>query len=119
MNKRPTLRRPRPAYWWCQAGGWGGFLLVNTFTSQGFLPFSWQLASGYFVLSLSGIFLTHAFRAFLLRRHWIELPMRQLVPRMIAANLILAIVLVLIVTAYFALVPPRGPSYGTRGTTAL
>ena len=119
MKKRPTLRRPRPAYWWCQAGGWGGFFLINTFTSQGFLPLSWQLASGYAALSLCGILLTHAFRAFVLRHRWLDLPITQLVPRVVAVNLILAIVLVLTVTAYFALVPPRAPSFGTRGTTAL
>ena len=118
MKKRPTLRRPRPAYWWCQAGGWGGFPLVNIFTSQGFVPLSWQLASGYVVLSLSGILVTHAFRAFLLRRRWIELPITKLVPRVVATNLILAIVLVLIISAYFTLVPPRGTSYGTHGTIA-
>jgi hypothetical protein len=118
MNQRPTPPRPRPAYWWCQAGGWGGFFLVNIFTSLGFLPFSWQLASGYALLSLCGILLTHAFRAFLLRRRWIELPITKLIPRVVLANLVLAIVLVLIVTAYFTIVPPRGPSDWTHAATA-
>jgi Histidine kinase len=119
MKKHPTLRRPRPAYWWCQAGGWGGFFLINTFTSQGFLPLSWQLVSGYAALSLCGILLTHSFRAFVLRRRWLELPITRLIPRVVAVNLLLALVLVLTVTGYFALFPPRGPSFGTRGPTAL
>ncbi len=118
MKTQPSPR-PRPAYWWCQAGGWGAFFLVNTFTSQGFLTLSWRLVSGYAFLSVCGILLTHGFRSFLWRRGWIELPIRRLVPRVIAANLILALALVALVFAYFTVVPPEGHLYTAHGFTAF
>lgn len=119
MNNRSTPPRPPTAYWWCQVGGWGAFFLLNVFTSQGFLPLSWRLASGYLVLSALGILLTHGFRAFPLRRGWIELSIKRLIPRVIVANLLLAIGLVVVVTFYFIAVPPAGHSYGSHGRAAL
>jgi hypothetical protein len=119
MKDRSTPPRPRTAYWLCQAGGWGAFFLVNTFTSQGFLTLSWRLVSGYLFLSVCGILLTHGFRSFLWRRGWIELPIPRIVPRVIATNLILAIALVALVFAYFIILPPGGPAYTARGSTAL
>ncbi len=119
MQNRSTPPRPPAAYWWCQVAGWGGYFLVNTFTSQGFLTLSWRLASGYAVLSLFGILLTHGFRSFLLRRGWLDLPIPQVVPRVLAVNLALALLLVGIVTVYFLAVPPAGTSFGAHGLTAV
>ncbi len=119
MSKRSTPPRPPAAYWWCQAGGWGGYFLINTFTSQGFLTLSWRLVSGYALLSILGILLTHAFRSFFLRRQWLDLPIPKVIPRVVAADFLLALLLVALVTVYFFAVPPRGPSYGPHSLTAL
>ncbi len=118
MRDRPTPR-PRAAYWWCQVGGWGAFLLVNIFTSQGFLAFSWSVTAGYVLLSASGILLTHLLRSYLLRHGWIDLPIAKLIPRLAFANFLLAIVLVAIVAGYFCLNPPVGHSFGGHGSLAL
>jgi two-component sensor histidine kinase len=119
MTNRSTPPRPRAAYWLCQTSGWGAFLLVNIFASQGFLTLSWRLVSGYVFLSVCGILLTHGFRSFLWRRGWIELPITRLIPRLIIANLILAVALVALVFAYFSALPPEGHSYTARGPTAF
>ncbi|HEX3818242.1 MAG TPA: histidine kinase [Chthoniobacterales bacterium] len=119
MNHRSTLSRPPAAYWWCQAGGWGAYLLVNVFTSQGFLSLSWRLVSGYLFMSVVGILLTHWFRAFLLRRRWLELPVGKVIPRVVAANLFLAITLVVIVTLYYCVLPPSGPNILARPRMAI
>ncbi len=119
MPHRSTPPRPPAAYWWCQAGGWGGYFLVNAFTSAGFVTPSWRLASGYLFLSVLGVFLSHGYRAFILRRGWIDLPVPKLIPRAIATNFILAVVLVALVTLYFFVVPPPGHGYGAHGRVAL
>ncbi len=119
MKNRSTPPRPPAAYWWCQVAGWGVYFIVNVFTSQGFVTLSWQLVSGYFVLSLLGILFTHGLRGFLLRRGWLELPLPKLIPRVVISNFILALFLVGLVTLYFIAVPPRGHSYGNHGLTAL
>lgn len=118
MNSRPTPP-PRAAYWWCQLGGWGAYFLVNVLTSQGFLTFSWRLVSGYAVLSGLGILLTHGFRRFILRHQWLELPIPKVIPRVVGANFLLAFILVVIVSVYFILVPPRVHSFGNHGRLAL
>ncbi len=118
MNNRPTPPRPPALYWVCQVGGWGAFFLLNVLTSQGFITFSWQLASGYALLSISGILLSHSFRAFLLRKGWIELPISRLLPRVAAVNLLLAVTLVTIVSVYFIFVPPLGRPYLDHGPAA-
>ncbi len=119
MKTRPTPPRPPLAYWWCQAGGWGAYFLVNVFTSQGFVPLTWRLASGYAILSLFGILFTHGLRAWVWRRGWLELPITRLIPRVSVANFLLALALVALVTVYFIVVPPGAHSYGNHGLTAL
>ena len=106
MNSRPKPPKPRPAYWWCQAGGWGAYLLVNLVASQGFYVLNTRVVGGFIFLSIVGILLTHAFRHFLLRRNWIELRAAQLVPRVIAVNFVLALAIVAIVFIYFSILPP-------------
>ncbi len=118
MPARPTPRPPA-TYWCCQLAGWGGYFLINVFTSQGFVSLSWRLASGYVVLSLLGILFTHWFRGFLLRRGWVELPISALIPRVVVVNSLLALLLVGLVTAYFLALPLSGYSYGAHGRTAL
>ncbi|HEY1770842.1 MAG TPA: histidine kinase [Chthoniobacterales bacterium] len=119
MQNRSTPPRPRAAYWWCQVAGWGAFFLVNIFTSESFLSPSWRLTTGYLFLSALGVLLSHGYRAFLLRRGWLELPVPKLIPRAVAVNLLLAVVLVALVTLYFTILPPSGQWYGKHGLTAL
>jgi two-component system, LytTR family, sensor kinase len=119
MKDRSALPRPPAAYWLCQVLGWGGYFAVNVVTSQGFLTLSWHLVSGYAVLSLLGIFLTHGFRGFLLRRRWLELPIPRVVLRVVVANFLLALLLVALVSAYFLVVPPQGHTYAAHGLSAL
>jgi LytS/YehU family sensor histidine kinase len=66
-----------------------------------------------------GIVLTHSFRRFLWWRGWLELPVPRLIPRVVAANFLLALALVAIVTVYFIALPPAGTAFGARGRTAL
>ncbi|MGI8890133.1 MAG: sensor histidine kinase [Chthoniobacterales bacterium] len=118
MPERSTPPRPPALYWVCQASGWGAFFLLNFFTSKGFITPSWQLTSGYALLSVSGILLSHGFRSFLLRRGWLELPISRLLPRVVGVNLLLAVILVAIVTVFFIFVPPRGGTGFDHGPAA-
>lgn len=114
-----SMSPPRPAYWWCQTGGWGAYLVINVLTSQGFLAFSWRLVGGYALLSALGILLTHGLRRCIRQWNWLELPVTRIVPRVIAANLLLALVLVGLVTAFFIVLPPKGPSLNSHGRIAI
>lgn len=109
--------RPPAAYWLCQLGGWGAFFLANVFTSQGYANISWHLVVGYAVISGCGILLSHGFRWFVLRRNWVELPVRRLIPRVLATNAALSILLVAAAFAYFDLT--GGSHLPARGGMAL
>ena len=119
MPNRSVPPSPPAAYWWCQAGGWSGYFLVNVFTSVGFVTPSWRLVSGYLFLSVLGVFLSHGYRAFILRRGWIDLPVPKLIPRALAIDFLLAVILVALVTLYFFILPPTGHSYGEHGRVAV
>lgn len=114
MKDRSTPPRPRPAYWWCQVAGWGVYFLVNVFIGQIYFTPNWRLISGYLFLSLLGIFFTHAFRFFLLRRGWLTLPVPKLLPRVLGVNLLLAVALVFCVGVYFSVLPPSSPSFVSK-----
>ncbi|MGI8821555.1 MAG: histidine kinase, partial [Chthoniobacterales bacterium] len=105
--KDHSAPRPPAAYWWCQVGGWGAFfLLLVFFTSKGYTAISWNIAGGYFLLGTCGILVTHVLRFLTLRRRWIDLPIAKLLPRIVATNLGLAVLLTAIVWIYFIILPP-------------
>lgn len=108
MNTRSAPPRPAALYWWCQAGGWGAIFLFFVITSIGYTAVSWTIVGGYFLFSLCGFLGTHVLRALVLRRSWIDLPIARLLPRLIATNLALSLVLVCIIWAYFIFLPPPG-----------
>lgn len=106
MKNRSTPPRPAAAYWWCQVGGWGAFFLFLVLTSKTYAAFSWNVLGGYCLLCICGIMLTHRWRGFIWRRNWVNLQIAELLPRVIAGNLALAVVLVAIVWIYFLFLPP-------------
>ena len=117
MKDRAAGARPRSPYWWCQIGGWGLYFAVNVASSQAYLPFSWRLLASFALLSGLGILLTHAYRGFLIRRNWLALPIRKLLPRALGANLLLAVVLVVALYLYFVVVPTSSVELSPRGRT--
>lgn len=78
-------------YWKCQLTGWSAASLYWAYTGwrgQGFL---WSLGILYFVTDIIlYILLTHAYRNVVLRQGWHRLPLQQLLPRIIFADLLLA-----------------------------
>ena len=108
-------RSRRRAYWACQLVGWGLFCLLNVVVSPGYVALTWSTVGGYVTLSATGVLLTHGYRAFIRSRGWSALPIPQLMPRVLGANLFLAILLVVIVSAYFAAVPGTSFTLSPRG----
>ena len=96
---------PRAAYWWCQAAGWSAYLLVNLLATQGFTQLTPRVLGSFVCLTALGLLATHGLRAVILRRGWIELPVTRLLPRVIATNLALAVLLVAAMWIYFAILP--------------
>ena len=82
------------AYWICQLGGWGlyGLLTAAVFSLQ--VGWETSLITNTASAMLVGIGVTHAFRAFVHRASWTDLALRNLVPRIIGACLVLALLFI-------------------------
>jgi LytS/YehU family sensor histidine kinase len=70
-------------------------------------------------LSALGLLVSHGLRALILRRGWIDLPVGRLLPRIVIANLTLALLLVGAVWLYFLLLPQPGSVSWMKGGRAI
>ncbi|MBS0660688.1 MAG: histidine kinase [Verrucomicrobia bacterium] len=85
---------PRPAwYWTCQVAGWGIYAGVNFLLFRGHAPFLVAAALAL-IFSLEGLLLTHAYRHWIHRRGWRELPAGALLLRALPSLFALAALLV-------------------------
>ena len=69
------------AYWASQVTGWTLWFVLNEIASLSVLPFHWRYLVVNAGLSAVGLCLTHTLRAISRARHWGELPVAQLLPR--------------------------------------
>lgn len=78
-------------YWICQIAGWTTFLLLNLLIVSTIeeLKTDRILKAIYFVSA--GLIFTHIFRAIIKKQNWLELPQRKIIPRVLAASVILGI----------------------------
>jgi len=101
QHKALTILRMKKlsAYWWCQLGGWGSYILINTFfyftirtkPSPNFFPsLFWDVAIG--------ILITHLMRGFIKRAKLLNYDLRRQIIYMIITSVIFAIVYAVITT---------------------
>ena len=97
MRAHPS--KLEPAYWMCQAFGWGMLSLLRIWTAaDAHLPVA-RAAVAVVLLNAAGLGLTHVLRSLMREHRWQCLPSRRLAPRILAASLVLALPLAL-VTAF-------------------
>lgn len=80
-------------YWTCQVAGWGVYAVINLLLGFVFGQVSGMAVASVGVLSGAGLALSHAYRAFVQRRGWVRLSLGRLVPRVLAASLMLSLTL--------------------------
>lgn len=81
-----------PLYWKCQLVGWSLAALYWAYTGYGSQGFSWAFAAIHFFTDIIlYIGLTHVYRCFALRMGWQYLNLKQLLPRLIPAAIVLGI----------------------------
>jgi hypothetical protein len=79
-------KRASKYYWWCQAGGWTFWMLLNIVLA---IYYHRPMHASYFinqaVMVISGILLTHLLRAVVLASNWLQYPLDRLIfPLLIA-----------------------------------
>ena len=94
-------------YWTCQFIGWSLQGLVTMVIPTLYGGLRWVIVARALVGVVLGIFLTDQLRRHLIRKGWLRLPFSQLAPRMIAASLVIAVIMILAVLPFlFRFIPP-------------
>ncbi|MBX2975122.1 MAG: histidine kinase [Ignavibacteriaceae bacterium] len=83
-------------YWLLQVLGWGLYILFNIFVSISYEGYDWRRLLLFLYIGLMGIGFTHVFRVIIKSRHWIQLSLKELIPRVVLSNIFTAFVIVTI-----------------------
>ncbi|MDR3626874.1 MAG: histidine kinase [Ignavibacteriaceae bacterium] len=83
----------RKVYWICQLTGWSVFALVNIFFSLTFGYSSWQKTVEIAYQSFVGISLTHIFKDIIKKNNWLNLPLKNVVPRILGTNILIGMLM--------------------------
>ncbi|MEP6885918.1 MAG: sensor histidine kinase [Gammaproteobacteria bacterium] len=110
MNAQANSRR---AYWLCQCAGWGFYTAARWYAAVTLVHLPWaRVTVELLLLDGTALVLSHWLRAFVGRHRWNRLGMRRMVPRALAASVVLAVPLAVITlwTSVSALQDP-GPLF--------
>jgi len=86
----------KKAYWICQLTGWTVLALVNVFFTLTFGYISWPKAVEILYRSFVGISLTHIFKDIIRKNNWLNLPLKNVVPRILITNILTGILMSLV-----------------------
>lgn len=104
--------RASRAYWVCQAVGWGTYLIVTLLQSREGATIRPGRAFEVAFAAAFGVLLTHLYRRALRARGWPSLDLLALVPRAVAAPVVLAVIFVVplyVIEHYLLGDRPRSP----------
>lgn len=85
MNKK-TL------YWFCQIGGWLFLALAQSLYLKLSDALNFETATSQFLLLFFGILLSHLYRNFIVKYGWLKIKVILLIPRVIIASVLLAVI---------------------------
>jgi sensor histidine kinase YesM len=97
-NFQDTLKRRHPekemklsrkqVYWISQIAGWMFFVAVNLFIIASFEELPWQRILVWIFLGVIGILFTHLLRRIIRKNNWLNLPLKNTIPRILIASVI-------------------------------
>ena len=97
-NFQDTLKRQHPekemklsrkkVYWISQIAGWMFFVAVNLFIIASFEELPWQRILVWIFLGVIGILFTHLLRRIIRKKNWLNLPLKNTIPRILIASVI-------------------------------
>lgn len=108
-NFQDTLKRQHPekemklsrkqVYWISQIAGWMFFVAVNLFIIASFEELPWQRILVWIFLGVIGILFTHLLRRIIRKNNWLNLPLKNTIPRILIASVITGAVIYVFVFA--------------------
>lgn len=85
--KEMKLNR-KQIYWISQVTGWFLFVATNLFIIASFEELSWKRILVWIFLGLLGIFFTHLLRKVIRKNNWLNLTLKNIIPRILLASII-------------------------------
>ena len=86
-------------YWISQITGWFFFVGINLFIISSFEEVTWQRVLVWIFLGFLGIVFTHIIRGVIRKKNWLNLPLKNTIPRILTASIITGIIIYALVFA--------------------
>lgn len=100
---KKTKHSRNKIYWISQIIGWSIFVIFNISMISLFGHFTWQRFTTTLYMGFTGVCITHIFRFYTIKRKWLKLSLRKIIPRTILSSFVLGAILYLIIltVSYF------------------
>jgi two-component system, LytTR family, sensor kinase len=97
-SKEMKLSR-KQIYWLSQVTGWSFFIGINLFIISSIEQLPWQRILVWIFLGVLGILFTHILRRIIRKNNWLNLPLKNTIPRILASSIISGIIIYALVFA--------------------
>jgi sensor histidine kinase YesM len=87
-----TLKR-KNLYWVSQASGWSLFVIVNLLIISSFETIPLNRVFLWVLLGLYGFIFSHLYRIYLKKNIWTILPLKKIIPRILIASFVVALII--------------------------
>ena len=87
-----TLKR-KNLYWVSQASGWSLFVIVNLLIISSFETIPLNKIFLWVLLGLCGFVFSHLYRIYLKKNNWTNLPLKKIIPRILIASFVVALII--------------------------
>lgn len=93
FSKREDNWTEKKNYWFAQVTGWAVYATINLVVLAALEQLTWQYFVLFTLIFFFGLFLSHQYRNHIKKNSWITLPLKKLLPRALAACLIIGIIM--------------------------
>ncbi|MGB5529467.1 MAG: hypothetical protein WBQ32_05805, partial [Ignavibacteriaceae bacterium] len=90
--KEMKLNR-KQIYWISQITGWFSFVGINLFIISSYEEVTWQRILVWIFLGLLGIVFTHILRGIIRKYNWLNLPLKNTIPRILTSSIIAGMII--------------------------
>ena len=87
-----TLKR-KNLYWLSQASGWSLYVIVNLFIISSFESIPFNRIVLWILLGIYGLIFSHLYRLHIKKYNWTNLPLKKIIPRVLIASFIVALLI--------------------------
>jgi len=94
--RKMTMNRKK-LYWLCQVLGWSLIVLLNLVIISTFKSIEVGNIITALCFAILGVTFTHIFRKIIKKGNWLELPLKQIIPRVIISSIIMGVIIFVLV----------------------